>query len=467
MVQFRVPKSISRELNVDIDTIARLIEQNDVRTVKIGGADMDGVYRGKRVSAEQFLRGAAGDGFPQCDVLFGWDIADEVIGDLPFSNWETGFSDINMKPDLSTFALVPWEKGSASVVCDFHTEDGDALPIAPRFVLQRVAQAARAAGYIAQMAAELEVRFFMEDQETLREKGYYGLRPLNPGLNCYSIHHASIDEPVIGFVCRMLNEYGIPIEAYNREHGAGMYEINMRHAEVLRAADQTMLYKSATKELAAQHGVTPTFMAKYADDVDGCGGHIHQSLWTADGAKSAFWDGSDHHGMSDTLRHYLAGVLATMPEFMVMYAPNVNSYKRYVTLTWAPVNLTWAFENRTAALRVVGGGESAIRIENRAPGADLNAYLAFAATLAGGLHGIEQKLEPPPMLKGSAYNDKDAAPLPRSLPEALDLFRRSALARRCFGDEFVDQYVAFREWEVEKHRRAVTDWERRRYFEMV
>jgi len=452
---------------MDIKAVSKLIEEKHVRTVKIGGPDLDGVYRGKRVSAEVFLAAAAGDGFAQCDVLFGWDIQDEVIGSLPFSNWDTGFADIIMRPDLSTFAIVPWEEGSASCICDFYTEHGEPLPVSPRFVLQCVVEKARAAGYVSKMAAELEVRFFREDQESLREKGYFGLRPLNPGLNCYSIHHAGIDEPVIGHVCRMLSDYGLPVEAYNREHGAGMYEINLRYTEVLRAADQTMLYKSATKEIAGLMGITPTFMAKYADDVDGCGGHIHQSLWSADGSQNVFWDEGAAHRMSDTLRHYSAGVLATLPEFMVLYAPNVNSYKRYVALTWAPVNLTWGLENRTAALRVIAGGPNAIRIENRAPGADLNPYLAFAATLAGGLHGIEKKLEPPELVKGSAYNAKKAAPLPLSLPEALERFRGSKLAREWFGDEFVEQYAAFREWEVEKHRRAVTDWERRRYFEMV
>ena len=453
---------------MDIENVARLIEEYHVRTVKIGGADLDGVYRGKRVSAEHFLAAAAGDGFPQCDVLFGWDIQDEVIGSLPFSNWEIGFGDIIMRPDLTTFAVVPWEEGCASVICDFQTEHGDPLPIAPRFVLQRVVKEAEAAGYRAYMAAELEVRFFLEDQRTLREKGYYGLRPLNPGLNCYSIHHASIDEPVIGRICRMLDEYGIAVEAYNREHGAGMYEINLRYSDAMAAADQTMLYKSATKELAAQMGAVPTFMAKYADDLDGCGGHLHQSLWSSDGTRSLFWDDARPHSMSELLGHYLAGVLTTLPDFMLMYAPNVNSYKRYVSLTWAPTNLSWGVDNRTVALRVIAGSPSAIRIENRVPGADLNAYLGFAATLAGGLYGIEKRLEPPPMVKGSAYKASgDAAPLPKSLLEALERFRQSDLARRYFGEEFVEQYAAFRGWEVEKHRRAVTDWERRRYFEMV
>jgi glutamine synthetase len=451
---------------MDIKAATELLRRHNVLTVRIGGADLDGVYRGKRVSADHFLS-AAEEGFPQCDVLFGWDIQDEVIGSLPHSNWEIGFGDIVMRPDLSTLAAVPWEEGSAAVVCDFHTEEGEPLAFSPRAVLQRVVQRALGAGFRPVMAAELEVRFFLEDQESLRDKSFSDLRPLNPGLNCYSIHHASIDEPVIGRVRRCMNEYGIPVDAYNREHGAGMYEINLRHTDAVRAADQTMLYKSGAKEIAAQEGVLPTFMAKLADGVDGCGGHLHQSLWTADGEQSAFWDADGDHHMSETLGRYIAGVLATVPEFMLLYAPNVNSYKRFVPWTWVPTSLTWGLDNRTTALRVIASSPGAIRIENRVPGADLNPYLAFAASLAGGLHGIEKQLEPPPLTRGNAYELKDAPPIPLSLPEALERFRASALAREWFGDEFVDQYAAFRQWEVEKHRLAVTDWERRRYFEMV
>jgi glutamine synthetase len=451
---------------MDIKAATELLRRHNVRTVRIGGSDLDGVYRGKRVSADQFLASAE-DGFPQCDVLFGWDIQDEVIGSLPFSNWEIGFGDVVMRPDLSTLAVVPWEEDSAAVVCDFFTEAGEPLSIAPRTVLQRVVQRALDAGFRSVMAAELEVRFFQEDQESLRDKDFADLRPLNPGLNCYSIHHASIDEPVIGRVRQCMNDYGIPVDAYNREHGAGMYEINLRYADAVRAADQTMLYKSGCKEIAAQMGALPTFMAKLADDVDGCGGHLHQSLWTADGSQSVFWDEDADHHLSPTLKHYLAGLLATIPEFMLVYAPNVNSYKRLVPWTWVPLNLTWGLDNRTVAVRVIASSPAGIRMENRVPGADLNPYLAFAASLAGGLHGIEKGLEPPPPTKGNAFEATDAEPLPRSLPEALDRFRASALARHWFGDEFVEQYVAFRQWEVDKYRLAVTDWERRRYFEMV
>jgi glutamine synthetase len=450
---------------MDIKAAAELFRHHNVDTVRIGGADIDGVYRGKRVSAKHFLDAALGEGFPQCDVIFGWDIQDTVIGALPYSNWETGFGDILMRPDLSTLAVVPWEEGSASCVCDFHTEDGEPLAVSPRFVLQRVLDRAREAGFRAVMAAELEVRFFREDQHSLREKGFSNLTPLNPGDNCYSIHHASVDEPVIGRVRRLINEYGIPVDSYNREHGAGMYEINLRHTDALRAADQTMLYKSGAKEIAGLAGALPTFMAKYADGVDGCGGHLHQSLWRGD--ESAFWeDGGDGH-LTPAMKHYIAGLLATAPEFMLLYAPNVNSYKRYRVGAWTPVNLTWGMDNRTAALRVIASSPDAIRIENRIPGADLNPYLAFAASLAGGLHGIENALNPPPPTRASAYDVADAPPLPRTLDEALQRFRASALARQWFGDPFVDQYAAFRAWEVEQHRQAVTDWERRRYFEMV
>ncbi|MEE8347622.1 MAG: glutamine synthetase family protein, partial [Dehalococcoidia bacterium] len=426
---------------MDIKDSAELLRHHNVETVRIGGADLDGVYRGKRVSADHFLA-TAEEGFPQCDVLFGWDIQDEVIGTLPYSNWEIGFGDIVMRPDLSTLAAVPWEEGSASVVCDFYTEAGEPLAIAPRFVLQRVVRRALDAGFRPLMAAELEVRFFREDQESLREKGFSDLRPLNPGLNCYSIHHASIDEPLIGRIRRCMNEYGIPVDSYNREHGAGMYEINLRYTDAVLAADQTMLYKAGCKEIAAQMGVLPTFMAKLADGVDGCGGHLHQSLWSADGDESVFWDeGADHH-ISEALGSYLAGVLATVPEFMLMYAPNVNSYKRFVPWTWAPTNLTWGVDNRTVALRVIATSPGAIRVENRVPGADLNTYLAFAATLAGGLHGIEKGLPPPLPTRGNAYDVADAESIPRSLPEALKRFRDSALAREWFGEEFVEQYAA-------------------------
>jgi glutamine synthetase len=452
---------------MDIDTVARLIEERGVETVKLGGPDMDGVYRGKRVLADHFLRHLDGEGFPQCDVIFGWDIQEQVIGDLPFSSWQTGFADILMRPDLSTFALVPWEEGVASVVCDFYTEHGELVEVSPRYVLRRVAERAAAAGIRSFSAAEIEVRFFRENQESIRAKGYSGLQPLSPGLNCYSLHHASIDDPVIGRIRRQMTEYGVPLEAYNREHGEGMYEINLRYADSLAAADQTMLYKSGSREIAAQMGLIPTFMAKLSDDIDGCSGHVHQSLWDVDGQRNLCWDGEAPDRLSDTMRRYIGGLMATLAEFMPMYAGNVNSYKRFVEGTWAPTNATWGIDNRTVALRVINAEATSTRVENRVPGADLNPYLAFAATLAGGLHGIESGVDPPPATKGDAYAVKDAPPLPRTLAQAVEAFEKSALARSYFGDAFVDHFAAMRRWEIGRYDRAVTDWERRRYFEMV
>ena len=450
---------------MELPQVERLIADHGVEVVKVGGADMDGVYRGKRVVTEYFLDGCRAGGFPQCDVIFGWDIAEQVIDGLALGTADTGFADIIMQPDLDTFRIVPWEERTAAVICDYAHEDGRPLEVSPRQVLRRLIDRASALGYDARMAAEFEVRLFREDQQSLRAKAYTDLQPLNPGLNCYSIHHASIDEDVVGRIRRLMIEYGVPVEGYNREHGEGMYELNLHYAGALAAADQAMLYKSGSKEIAAQQGVVPTFMAKYSDQLDGCSGHLHQSLWAGD--RNVFHDASGDHGTSDVMRHYAAGVLATLPEFMLLYAPNVNSYKRFVAGSWAPTSVTWGHENRTAALRFITLSANGCRIENRVAGADVNAYLGFAATLAGGLHGIERRLELPPPVTGDAYRATEAPPLPRSLPEAVERFERSDLAREAFGDEFVDHYARMRRWEVEQHRRAVTDWERRRYFEQV
>jgi glutamine synthetase len=451
---------------VELAEVERLIAERGIEVVKIGGADMDGVFRGKRVLAEQFLEGCRGGGFPQCDVVFGWDIQEQVIEGLALGSPSTGFADIVMRPDLATFRVVPWEPTAAAVVCDFEDEHGAPVAVSPRRVLQRVAERAAGLGYRAYMAAEFELRIFREDQQSLREKGYADLEPLSPGLNCYSLHHASLDEDVVGAIRRQMIDYGVPIEGYNREHGEGMYEMNLHYADAVTAADYAMLYKSGAKEIAAHAGAVPTFMAKYDDRIDGCSGHLHQSLWSLDGATSALYDASAPHHASEVMRSYAAGVLATLPELMLMYAPNVNSYKRFVAGSWAPTNVTWGIENRTAALRFITSSAKACRIENRVAGADVNAYLGFAATLAGGLHGIERKLTLPPPIEGDAYR-AEAAGLPRSLPEAVERFAGSAIAREYFGDEFVDHFSAMRRWEVEQFRRAVTDWERRRYFEQV
>jgi len=417
------------------------------------------------------------EGFGQCDVLFGWDIGEVVLPNLKFSNWERGFADIVMKPDLTTFALTPWEEHVATCVCDLWTEHGEHVSISPRYVLQRVVERARSMGYEALAAAELEFRFFRENQMSLREKDFGpNLTPLNPGFNCYAISQASADEHVLGRIARMMRDQGIEIEGYNREHGPGMYEMNMRYAEAVTAGDDTMLFKTGAKEICHQLGLTVSFMAKWNDQEDGSSGHSHMSLWDRTGDRNAFWDESADEHMSDTMRHFLAGVLDKMPEFMVFYAPVINSYKRYIEGTWAPLNTTWGMDNRTCAVRVINVNRGAIRIENRAPGADANFYLVFAATLASGLYGIEHELALPERLDGNAYDAATVAralegghirPLARNLTAATDLLEQSEVARAYFGADFVEHYVATRRWEVSEYEKAVTNWDRKRYLELI
>ncbi len=445
----------------------KLFAAHGVETVKIGTPDMDGVYRGKRLSTKQFLDGCDGPGFAQCDVIFGWDIAEEVISGqrLAIGSADTGFADVLLRPDMSSLRIVPWEPATAAVVCDVYDEHGELVEVSPRSVLRRVIERALRMGYEASMAAEFEFRIFREDQESLRSKRYTDLRPLNPGLNCYSLSHASIDDGEVGALRRFMDAYGIEVEGYNREHGEGMYEMNLRYAPALEAADRAMLFKSASKEILAQRGAVPTFMAKYSDEMDGCSGHMHQSLWSS--GASAFWDDSAEHHISTVMQSYVAGALDTLPELFALYAPNINSYRRYVSGSWAPTSATWGIDNRTASLRAITSSANAIRIENRAPGADVNAYLGFAACLAGGLSGVERGLKPPAAQVGNVYETEGLQPLPRTLEAALDLFEKSNVARDWFGDGFVDHYTAMRRWEIEKERRAVTEWQRRRYFEQV
>ncbi|HEU5227789.1 MAG TPA: hypothetical protein VFU49_08245, partial [Ktedonobacteraceae bacterium] len=288
---------------MELADVKRLIDEGKVEYIKIGAPDMEGVYRGKRVAARFFLDALA-DGFAQCDVLFGWDIAENVLPNLKISNWERGFADFVMKPDLATFAPVPWEDRVASCVCDLWTEQGEPIRISPRFLLQRLVEHARSLGYEPMAAAELELRLFRENQVSLRAKDFGpDLTPLNPGMNCYAISQASADEHLVGQIARMIRDYGIELEGYNREHGPGMYELNIHYADALTAADRTMLFKTGVKEICYQKGFAATFMAKWNDQEDGSSGHSHMSLWDRNLGRNAFWEENEQFHMSATMRH--------------------------------------------------------------------------------------------------------------------------------------------------------------------
>jgi glutamine synthetase len=410
-------------------------------------------------------------------VIFGWDIAENVLPNLKFSNWERGFADVVMKPDLSTMVLVPWEEHVASCICDLWSEHGERVTISPRYLLNSLVERARSMGFEPMAASELEFRFFRENQVTLREKDFGpNLTPLNPGMNCYSISQSSADDQRLSRIARMMRDHGVEIEGYNREHGPGMYEMNIHYGNAVTAADRTMLFKTGVKEICYQMGYAATFMAKWNDQEDGSSGHSHMSLWDSNLERNVFWDENAEGHMSTTMRQFLAGVLSKLPEFMALYAPVINSYKRYIEGTWAPLNTTWGMDNRTCSVRIINNGRRSIRIENRVPGADANFYLVFSGMLASGLYGIEHKLELPSRLDGNAYDATTVAraiesgqikALARNLTTATDLFEKSDLAKEYLGADFVEHYTATRRWEVKEYEKAVTNWDRRRYFELI
>ncbi len=461
---------------MDIAEIKQLVEQGKIEYVKVGAADIEGVYRGKRVAAKFFLDSLA-DGFAQCDVLFGWDIAENVLPNLKFSNWERGFADIVMKPDLATFAPVPWEENVYSCICDLWSEHGDRVTISPRYILGNLVERARSLGFEPMAASELEFRFFRENMVSLREKDFGpNLTPLNPGMNCYAISQASADDQLLGRIARMMRDHGVEIEGYNREHGPGMYEMNIHYSDALAAADRTMLFKTGVKEICHQLDYTASFMAKWSDQEDGSSGHSHMSLWDRNMERNVFWDESAEGHMSTTMRQFLAGVLSKLPEFMVLYAPVINSYKRYIEGTWAPLNTTWGMDNRTCSVRIINNSKRAVRLENRVPGADANFYLVFSAMLASGLYGIERKLELPARLDGNAYDPATVTKaieegriqaLARNLTDATRLFEGSDVAKEYLGTDFVEHFAATRHWEVKEYEKAVTNWDRRRYLELI
>lgn len=460
---------------MELADIKQLIAEGKVEYIKIGTPDIEGVFRGKRVAARFFLDSLA-DGFAQSNVLFGWDIAENIVPGLKVTNWERGFGDFIMKPDLETFALVPWEEKVASCICDLWTEEGEPVTVSPRYILKTLIERARSLGFDPMAAAELEMRIFREDQVSLREKDYGpDLHPLNPGTNCYVISHIAADEHLVGHIVRMMNDFGIELEGYTREHGPGMYELNMHYCDALGAADRAMLFKTGVKEISLQAGMTATFMAKWHDGEDGSSGHSHLSLWDTNRERNVFWDNEGEGHMSATMRHFVAGLLEKMPEMMALYAPVVNSYKRYIDGSWAPLNTTWGMENRTCAARIIHNSRRGIRVENRVPGADANSYLVFAAMLASGLYGIEQQLELPPRLNGNAYSTTRPAGasqdhvqrLARNLTTATDLFEQSEVAKEYLGADFVEHYATTRRWEILEFEKAVTNWERRRYLELI
>ena len=446
--------------------IDKALSEKGIHKVKIGGFDVDGVLRGKYVSLDKF-RSAAEGGLGFCDVIFGWDVADLLYDNARVTGWHTGYPDALARIDLDTFRVIPWEPDTACFLLDFCTRDGRPHPASPRALLRSIVERATAAGYRAAMSFEYEFFFFRETPQSLRDKAYRGLTTLSPGMFGYSWLRSSQAADLTHEILDGCKSFDVEIEGFHTETGPGVFEAAIFYDDVLRAADKAALFKTAIKEIASRHGLVATFMAKWNERLPGCGGHIHQSLWDRGRQKNLFHDSGQ--GFSAPARHYLGGLLALLPELDALYAPTINSYKRRVENTWAPTSASWGVENRTTAVRAIVGSAKSTRFEFRVCGADVNPYLAIAANLASGLHGIEHGIEPPAPCAANAYalGAEQAPPLARSLHEATARLAASQAARDLFGSEVVDHYVRTRQWEARRYEQAVTDWELDRYFEII
>jgi len=448
---------------MDSETIRRRFEENHIRRVKLGAFDTDATLRGKYISLEKFWS-AAESGLGFCDVIFGWDIGDVLYDNAKYTGWHTGYPDALCRIDVDSMRLVPWEPGTAFFLLDFYAPDRSPLGIAPRQVFRRVLDRAAERGYHAHFAAEYEFFIFRETAASLREKHFSALTPLSPGMFGYSVLRASANADLVLDIMEALAGFDVPLEGFHTETGPGVYEAAITVETGLTAADRAALFKTAVKEICARHNVTSTFMAKWNSALPGCSGHIHQSLSPVDGPDNLFYG---ERTMPDAMRHYIAGLVENMRELTAIFCPTINSYKRTVPGAWAPVNATWGMDNRTTAVRAIPGGKKSSRVELRVTGADINPYLAMAASLAAGLDGIERKLQLPPPTVNAYAGAGEAPPLPRTLAEATALFRQSRVAREWLGEDFVDHFAITREWEVRQHDIAVSDWELARYFESV
>lgn len=456
----------------DLDEVLQRIADRGFHHVRMGGFDLDGVLRGKYVSLDKFISSAK-NGLGFCNVIFGWDMADKLYEDVgvTYTGWHTGYPDAHARVELESFRWVPWEDGIPFALFDFYTADGDALPVSPRQALRRVLGRAEALGYRPLLASEFEFFLFRETADTLRDKGWRNLQAITPGMFGYSALRASANGELVRKMLDHLRAFDIPVEGLHTETGPGVYEIAIAYGDALESADRASLAKTAIKEICTREGIQACFMAKWNEDLPGSSGHTHQSVWDLDLKANLFADAKSPRGMSQLFRWYIGGLLDALPELTAMFCPNINSYKRLVPGFWAPTRVCWGTENRTTTLRVIPGTHAKhMRVENRVVGADANPYLAYAATLAAGLHGIENKIEPPAPLEGNAYEAAVAGGtrfIPASLHEATDLFRKSAVARKYLGDAFVDHFAATRDWEVRQYQKAVTEWELQRYFELA
>jgi len=441
------------------------IRQSGAAKVKVACSDIDGVLRGKYLHQDKF-EGVVEGGFGFCDVVFGWDCGDSTYDNAQVTGWQHGFPDALARLDLATHRNVPWDGGIDFFLGEFVNADGSPSPICPRQTLKRVLRRAEKLGFQVMTGMEYEWFNFRETPQSWAAKQGVGPETLTPGMFGYSLLRVNQNREFFNALMDEMLAFRVPIEGLHTETGPGVYEAALGFSEALEQADRAILFKTGAKEIGARFGIMPSFMAKWSQRYPGCSGHIHQSL--SDGRANLFHDAGAARRMSPLFESYLAGQVACLMEFAPMFWPTINSYKRLVDGFWAPVKPTWGLDNRTASFRVLAGSPKSTRLETRCPGADVNPYLAMAAVIAAGLHGVEQdmKLTAAP-ITGTNQGAEDVPRAPRTLIETTRIFGRSAIARDFLGDTFVDHFAATRDWEWRQWLDGVTDWELKRYFEII
>ena len=448
--------------NLSVSELHAAIAADEIDTVIVAFADAQGRLVGKRVSARLFQEEVLPHGAEACNYLLSVDVDMNTVDGYAMSSWEKGYGDMMLLSDPDTLRRIPWMPGTALVMADLGWEGGDPVVQSPRAILKHQRGRLAERGLTAYAGTELEFIIFDDTYRDAWAKGYRDLKPSTDYNVDYDLLASGRLEPLLRDIRRGMDGAGMYCEGVKGECNFGQQEIAFRYAEILETADQHTIYKSGAKEIAEKHGKSLTFMAKF-NEREGNSCHIHLSVRGQDGTPVMAGDGE--YGFSPFMEHWIAGILATLREFTLLYAPTINSYKRYQKGTFAPTGVAWGLDNRTCALRVIGHGQS-LRPENRVPGGDVNPYLAIAAIIAGGLHGVENELPMPDPLAGNAYSS-DVDHLPTTLREAAQLFEQSEVARAAFGDDMVEHYLNQARIEVEAYDAAVTDWERIRGFERL
>ncbi len=451
--------------NLDLAGLEKLVRRGEIDTILVAFPDMQGRLMGKRATASFFLEQVARAGMHACAYLLTVDVDMQPLPGYRMASWATGYQDFHVVPDFATLRRIPWLESTALVLCDLEDDRGAPVEAAPRRVLRRQVDRAAALGYRVCVASELEFVLFRESYEEARAKRYLGLEPIGYYSEDYHVFQTTKEEFLHRAIRNGMGGAGVVVECSKGEWGSGQQEINLRYDEPMPMADDHVIYKNGAKEIAHARGVSITFMAKWNMSQAGSSFHLHSSLWDAQRERNLFHADGDEHG-SALFRHWVAGQMALAREFSVFYAPYVNSYKRYQAGTFAPTAVAWSWDNRTTGFRVCGHGQS-LRVENRIPGADANPYLAFAATIAAGLYGIERRLEPPALYRGNAYEDPSLPQVPCSMREAVAALEQSTMAREFLGEAVYEHYLHTARLELEAHDKVVTQWELERNFERI